>query len=229
MRCTKLLKALVVLGLWAALGCSIKPGPEYFPPTSAQIIWQPKSKEGKQLKSELLPSLERLLAGIDSSKALQFLDLKENSVLVVDFEESGRKRGLEIDFGIAGVPGSSYEDKVSECVTRYLPPLAQLIGQQRAIIENPDLDCFVVSFHWIEPRAPVPTYTKVDVVRIGPGGQPLGGSYGVRDPSSWQARTVGQSISLDIPMMVMRKIANSEIPPDNINKYVHAAGPRAPI
>jgi hypothetical protein len=57
-------------------------------------------------------------------------------------------------------------------------------------------------------------------------GQVLDASFYVPDISSLQSGPVYEEISVDIPRMIMKKLASSEIGPGDIDKYAKPAGPR---
>jgi predicted small lipoprotein YifL len=228
---TKMLKRIVVAVLLVIVaGCSIQPGPEYYPPTAEQIIRRAETDEGKQLREGLRPALEALLGEIEESEVLKTLDLKEDSVGLVRFEESGSKRGLEFVLDGACVRGATPEQTAWNTVARYLPALADLIGRYPSLIDSSDLDCFVVGFRWIEPRDPAVSYRTVKGVSIVPGtGQIFDTSHSVPNVSSLEGGLIYQDITLDIPRLIMKKLALSEIGARDIRKYAKEAGPRKPM
>jgi hypothetical protein len=214
----------LLLGVW---GCSMQPAPAYHPPTPTEIIWKAESKEGKVVQEELQADLMGLVGEICDSKLLAALELEDNSVYLVRFEESGRKCGLEIIFVAPGAPGRTYQQKTSSIVRNYLPPVIELIGRHPALTDNEKLDCFVVTFRWIAPRTPGTSYRSVPVVRVDPAtGTITGGSRSVPDLRSLRGSEVYDEVALDIPRLVMKKLASGEIDMADLDEYTATAGPR---
>ena len=213
---------------FAAAGCSIQPGPQYLPPTADTIVWEARTDDGKRLREALLPDLTALVTEIESSEDFTRLELREGAIGAVLFEESGRKCGLEFSMITVESWGTADGEKAPDPVSRYLCALVEAIGRHATLTANEDLDCFVFDFRWPagvgRPSGALQPVGKVMVLTGGLSVWTTRTLMGSASPGT--GGVIYDGVTLEIPRIVVKKIAESEIGMEELGQYIRQAGSR---
>jgi hypothetical protein len=218
------------IGVFLAVsGCSVQPEPGYFAPPVEDVVWRAGTDEGKRLRAELFPDFVIFIDEVRGSEALSCLGLHENAIGVVRFEESGRKCGLEFSFRTPPSFRTGYDGSIADLTAGYVAPLAALVARHPALVGSDALDCFVFEFLW-PTLGPGGTYSqaykepiqainpKTGAVRSFPAGPVSPGAIG--GSGGWDG------VSVEIPRIIVKKLADSEIEAADLTEYVRQAGAR---
>jgi len=219
---TVALALLVSIAAWASQSSTAG-----LPLTPQDIVWDPRTDEGKLLKGRLGSELEALAIALKDSG----FTLEENDIAVVKFEESGAKVGLEIRLMSVAVPRSSEGEGLPPVLDDFIARALTPLVQHPKLLEDEDLHCLVFEFRWPGSTGPgAYRYTAQAYTMVTPGPAGMGPTITTRSGyvsvSPGTGSPVWSYMSVEIPRIMVKALADSTITSSELGKYVKEAGLR---